>query len=171
MSAWFVFLSHSALNPKSEYLVRLIHFTSFVVFALAGCLDDFSPDVGNELPPIIFEPPMEEDAGPAYTVSFKDDIQPMFRKFEYDCEGCHSGFGMGANQSALYLESYNTLMAGGMSSRDNIVIPGSPNMSVLYLKTGATPPFGEQMPLYMEPMTEADRTMLATWITEGAVNN
>lgn len=96
--------------------------------------------------------------GGGATVSFRQDVRPLLVQ---NCARCHGG------QLGLYVDSYDTLMAG--SSRGTVVVPGDASGSNLVrrLRGEATP----RMPLDSGPLTDAEITLVETWIREGAPNN
>ena len=101
----------------------------------------------------------------APTVSFKNDVFPVFKKY---CLPCHSEEQM--NQSELYLESYNGLMTGGKHGKP--FVAGKADSSLIIRKLSPTPPFGDQMPLKAKvPLTEAEIKAIKDWINQGAKQN
>lgn len=94
--------------------------------------------------------------GPA-TVSYKEDVWPIFLR---NCVGCHGG------TAGLWLNSYKNTMAG--SSNGPVVVPGKPDESELYLRiTGQRQP---AMPLNGR-LAQDQIDAIRTWISEGALNN
>lgn len=137
-----------------------------------GCLGAFEPEVG-ELRAGVCTP---EDSDPAYDVSFGEDVFPLFERMspEPGC-GCHlpsSRRPIGIELSGLDLGSYSSLMRGGTTSADMIVVPGDPCASVLVQKLSSAPPFGARMPSNGPPYLSPDeRALIADWIAEGAHDN
>ncbi len=67
----------------------------------------------------------------------------------------------------LYVESYDTLMAG--SSINKVIIPGEPQESILVQRLkGVLLP---RMPLNSSPLAGDEIAVIETWIREGAANN
>lgn len=67
----------------------------------------------------------------------------------------------------LYVESYDTLMAG--ISINKVIIPGEPQESILVQRLkGVLLP---RMPLNSSPLPEDEIAVIETWIREGAPNN
>ncbi len=134
--------------------------------ALAGCLDDFEPEVGPPHRPAC----SDEDSDPSARVSFRDDIQGGL--FARSCVACHTPQGpnpLGLRASGLDLSSRETLLRGGDEGGADTVVPGSPCESVLLQKLGPAPPFGARMPIDGPPFLDAeDRQLVADWIAEGA---
>ncbi len=52
-----------------------------------------------------------------------------------------------------------------------IVVDGMPCASILYQKTGPSPPFGARMPRSASALSDADRKLIHDWIAEGAQND
>jgi hypothetical protein len=142
------------------------------VLCSGGCLGAFEPEVG-ELRAGVCTP---EDSDPAYDVSFGEDVFPLFERMspEPGC-GCHlpsSRRPIGIELSGLDLGSYSSLMRGGTTSADAIVVPGDPCASVLVQKLSSAPPFGARMPSSGPPYLSPDeRALIADWIAEGAHDN
>lgn len=140
--------------------------------ALAGCLGDIAPEVG-QLRAGVCTP---EDSDEAYDVSFKEDVLPMFERMspQVGC-GCHlptSRRPIGIELTGFDLSSYSGVMRGGMISGEDIVVPGDPCASVLMQKISSAPPFGSRMPSSGPPfLSDADRALIADWIAEGAHDN
>ena len=97
----------------------------------------------------------------AETVSYRREIEPIFRKH---CFGCHQG----AKQLGEYrMTDFSALVAGGESGAPAIV-PGEPDES--YLIDQITPLGGEAaMPKPPNPPLEAEQIeLISRWIAEGA---
>lgn len=113
---------------------------------------------------------VKEDSGGGgggTTVSFANDIQPIFTN---SCVECHGGSG------GLFLSSgqaYNNLVgvvATGNSSF-NRVTPGDPDNSYLVMKLRGDSRAGSRMPLGRTPLSNDVINLIVTWINEGAQNN
>ncbi len=90
-------------------------------------------------------------------MSFRDDVRPILN----NCVECHGG------QMGLYVDSYETLLAG--SSSNKVIIPGDPKNSILIQRlTGELQP---RMPFGGTPISEKALATIETWILEGAPNN
>ncbi len=139
-----------------------------LVLVACGACDAFSPDVGA---PLVARC-TEEDSDPDETVSFRDDILPLFEEY---CVRCHTPGGdspVGIEVGGLDLSSYSTLRAGGVVSGSTIVLGGDPCASVLRQKLGPAPPFGGRMPLNGPPfLGEGELQLVHDWIAEGAREN
>jgi hypothetical protein len=137
--------------------------------ALAGCLDDFEPEVGPPHRPSC----IDDDSDPSARVSFRDDIQAgVFARTDLGCVDCHTPQGatpLGLRASGLNLSSRDSLLRGGDEGGTDIVVPGAPCDSVLLQKVGPAPPFGARMPLDGPPFLDAaELQLLSDWIAEGA---
>jgi hypothetical protein len=135
------------------YLLLLLLLTAIVVSA-CGMLGHMGR-VGTR--PEITPSPTVALGGLA-TVSYREEIAPILGK---NCTSCHGG------EIGLYLDSYDTLMAG--SSWGKVVIPGDMALSTLVQRiNGEIQP---QMPLNRQSMSTEDITLIETWVMEGALNN
>jgi hypothetical protein len=151
--------------------MRAISIVSLCALA-AGCLGALEPDVG----PLAGQPCSDADSVPQVDVSFEHDLRESL--FVYPpgaCLGCHDPAGannVGYAVGGLDLTSYSGLMAGGVNSGGDIVLPEQPCQSVIYLKVSPAPPFGARMPQNGPPFLEDATTReLADWIAEGAHEN
>lgn len=109
----------------------------------------------------------------AGTVSFKDDVLPIFKK---QCLPCHAEENF--NPSELSLDSYDLLKMGGKHGEP--FVAGKSKESLLMQKLGDDPPFGGKMPLNSKKkiqegkakfLTEDEIKTIATWIDQGAKKN
>jgi len=135
----------------------------------ASCLGALEPEVGD----LIEQPCSDEDSAPGTDVSFEYDLlEGVFVNPPGGCLSCHDPQGanpIGYQVGGLDLTSYEGLVAGGVNSGTDIVLPGEPCVSVLHEKLGESPPFGGRMPLNGPPfLDEAAILLVADWIAEGA---
>ncbi|MBT9556121.1 MAG: hypothetical protein IV100_08840 [Myxococcales bacterium] len=144
----------------------------FVVAAtLAGC--ELAPDVGTAQ----IERCVNVDSDPGTSVSFSRDLYP--KVIMPKCVPCHdpnSGAGgssagnIGFQVGGLDLTTRDAALAGGVNSAGALVTPGQPCDSLLYQKTGRSPPVGVRMPFDGPPfLTDEERGLVADWIAEGAL--
>jgi len=140
--------------------------------AVVACVAEVEPDVGA----LRAGTCVSKDSDPARQVSFTQDVLPLLQRSgsQGGCT-CHQPSNRstpGIDQSGLSLENYRSLMRGGNSSRENIVVPGDPCASIIVQKVGSAPPTGARMPPGGPPfMTPAEIALLADWIAEGAHDN
>jgi hypothetical protein len=137
-----------------------------VMLALGGC-GYFSPDTGS----LSGRRCVDEDSNGDVAVSFTGDVTPLLQE---RCHACHLPGGanpVGVEVGGLDMTSYATLRAGGVVSREAIVVDGRPCESILYQKVGDAPPFGARMPRGGAPLAAQDLALLHDWIAEGAFEN
>lgn len=130
----------------------------------AGCIDAFDPQVGAARSQLC----LDEDSDPSTEVTYAE-VREIFDEY---CFNCHTPTGrapIGIEVGGLDLSTYDTLRAGGVVSRGDIVVPGRPCASVLIQKIRPSPPFGARMPLNGPPFVDEDEIqLLADWVAEGA---
>jgi mono/diheme cytochrome c family protein len=108
-------------------------------------------------PPAVTSVPTATPGGNA-TVSYRQDVQPIFDRA---CVACHGG------SAGLWLDSYEHVLAGGSSGP--VVKPDDPEASELHRRiTGLSQP---GMPLNGNPLGAGEIEIIRTWIAEGAANN
>ncbi len=93
-------------------------------------------------------------------LDYDSEIEPIFQT------SCSSGYCHGGDAGGLTLLTYDELMEGG--SHGEVVIPGNGSGSNLIKKLSAAPPFGNQMPSGMAPLSPLIIHKIYTWINEGA---
>jgi uncharacterized membrane protein len=103
--------------------------------------------------------------------SFEREVFPLIKR---SCLPCHAA--ESDNPSELSLDSYDVMMAGGKHGRP--VKAGMSKESILIQKLGATPPFGNRMPLNRKKttsprkrLTDEEVKVIADWIDQGAKKN
>ena len=143
--------------------------TTLLLAGLWAC--ELDPDVG----PLQRARCSNEDSDPDNTMSYTRDIETIWIRSVSGCgAGCHdpgSDSPIGVTVGGLDLTSYEQLLRGGARSSGNIVVPGKPCESILYLKLTPTPPFGNTMPAGGSPLSLEDRQLVHDWIAEGARDN
>ncbi len=113
---------------------------------------------GSSGPPPAVTPAPTATPGGSATVSYSQDVQPIFNQ---RCIMCHGG------SAGLWLDSYERVMAG--SERGPVVVPGEPEASELYRRiTGVSQP---SMPLGQPPLSQQEIETIRRWIAEGAPKN
>ncbi len=102
--------------------------------------------------------------GGADTVSYTNDIQPIFTNF---CVSCHAAPAL-PSYGALDLTSYSGLMSAAGPNAP-LVVPGDSLNSYLVqrLKGAATP----QMPQNATPLSAVQVSLICLWIQQGAVDD
>lgn len=97
-------------------------------------------------------------------VSWSQEILPLFRSA---CAGCHTD---GAVRGAYRLDTPTMAATAGESGRvGELIVPGAPERSLLYLKLiERRPSVGDQMPLQRPPLSDGARELVRRWILEGA---
>ncbi len=106
-----------------------------------------------------FRPSLASDQPTTATVSFSDDVMPVF---ESDCIICHGNFG-GWDAS-----SYTTVL--GTGDHAPVIIPGDPENSLLAQKMIGTHSTGAIMPP-AGLLPEHEIQIILDWIEEGALDN
>ncbi len=94
--------------------------------------------------------------------TFTKDVAPIIKKY---CLPCH--LAENDNPSKLSMDSYDVLMLGG--EHGDIVVPGKPEKSNLYIKLLPDPPFGKQMARNRKRLTPEELKVIYDWIKHGAV--
>jgi len=140
------------------------------LFLLAnGCGDDATE------PPLVTDCSSVADTTQPMTVSYRDEILPLFELQNYGCSqsACH---GSQPGSSNFSVSTYEGLFkAGDQAAAMNIcsIKPGDPDRSYFFLKlqgqTGTIQ--AERMPLNGPALSPADLDLVRTWILEGARND
>jgi len=136
--------------------------TGAVLFSAAGtgCMP------GNVNAPA---PPVER------TVSFADDIQPIFDKH---CVQCHRVDGFANLQGIVMLLTEGDALdsvvnqASSQNPALSLVVPGDADSSLLFQKVSSNnPPVGATMPLFGKALSSEELGLLRDWIDQGALDN
>lgn len=101
------------------------------------------------------------------TVSFKDDVQPIFKLY---CVSCHNApDGEGFKASGLDLSTYAGVMKG--TKYGPMIVPGNAEGSNLMwlLDWRASPQL--RMPHGKNQLPSGERDLIRTWIRQGAKDN
>lgn len=125
---------------------------------LAGC-GDYGDDVVDKDEHHPMKPPT--------TVSFADDIQPIF---DANCIGCHGDNGNAGLDLRPGLSYTNLVLFPASESSLMRVDPGRPMQSWLYLKLTGRQDVGSEMPPG-SPLDADTTELVRTWIEEGALDN
>lgn len=100
----------------------------------------------------------------AQEITWSTHIQPLFRG---KCASCHFD---GADLGSYRMDTPTLLSTPGESGGQMpLVVPGQPEMSLLYRKIAdRVPPVGVQMPQAKPPMDARALALVHQWISEGA---
>jgi mono/diheme cytochrome c family protein len=109
-------------------------------------------------PPAATEAPATQPPAEGATVSFANDILPIF---ESRCIGCHGG---DRTQEGLDLKTHASLMAG--SNNGAVVIAGDAANSLL-VEMVAT----QKMPKRGPKLTPPQIQLITDWVNQGALDN
>ena len=100
------------------------------------------------------------------SVSFASDVKPVLDKH---CLECHKPGGTGTEKSGFSVESHATVMAG--TKLGPMVVAGDPLSSNLYRMIDREVDKSIRMPHGESTLSEEERAVIKTWITEGALDN
>lgn len=105
------------------------------------------------------------------TVSFANDLVPLFENSGCLSAGCHGGTFPSSGYSLADYES--AFEAGDDANEFEIcpIVPGDPENSYLVEKISPNPRTGARMPFLDAPLTEEQIELVRTWINEGAPDN
>jgi uncharacterized membrane protein len=107
-----------------------------------------------------------EPAHGAPPVSFKDDVLPVF---QVHCVSCHTPGGEGTTASGLDLSNYQGVMKG--TKFGPMVVPGDPDSSNLMQLIDWRASAQLRMPHNKKQLPADERSLIRTWIRQGAKNN
>lgn len=97
--------------------------------------------------------------------SFNNYINPLFQTTGCSATNCHGT----SPQSGFSVASYTSVLAGGINGAG--IVPGRPDLSIVYLKLTANPPFGLRMPRFSTPFSDQRLDSIRLWILAGAPQN
>ena len=100
------------------------------------------------------------------TVSFKSDVQPIFKQY---CIECHAENGEGTVKSGLVTTSYESLMKG--TKFGAIVKPGDTLTSALIMLVEGRVDPSIRMPHNKTTLPQDKIDLLKKWVQQGAKNN
>jgi len=100
------------------------------------------------------------------TVSFANDVMPVLNQH---CIECHDTGGAGTLKSGFMVDSYESVMAG--TTLGPMVVAGDPLSSNLYRMVAKEVDQPIRMPHERSALTPEERTVIKTWIAEGALDN
>ncbi len=105
---------------------------------------------------------------PEATVSYVDDIVPLFEQAGCSSLSCHGGpFPSSGYSVATYTGVFGPGVQADLFGLCNVV-PGDPDASYIIEKLHPSPRFGAQMPNLRPPLSAGDIDLIRTWILEGA---
>jgi hypothetical protein len=111
--------------------------------------------------------PTKNDTVDPATVSFAADLQPVF---DLNCGTCHAAGGNGGLDLRQGVAWGNLVGAAAVGYAQQRVVPGRPDLSLLYLKLSGSVGVGDRMPLGGAlPANELENVRI--WIVEGARDN
>ena len=119
---------------------------------IAGCSDKGSNPVSV---------PVTAPATTSSTVSFRQDVLPIFNRF--GCTSCHGGSG------GLFLGTVSQIKVGG--THGPAVKSGDGANSIIVQKISPTPPFGDRMPQGGPYLPDSLQLLIRKWIDQGALDN
>ncbi len=138
----------------------------FVALAFMGCehVSD-NEDVGCNIPFV-------ESDYPAATVSFQNDILPIFANNSCSSQFCH-GNEDSPPSNFLVLTAERVLGPGNEAAQLGTcdVTRGNPDESYIIKKLMGTAEIGERMPLGGDAIADSDLNTIRQWIIEGARDN
>ena len=141
---------------------------------IIGCIPDLKelePDVGD----LMVESCGNSDHDPSVDVSFRTDLHDkLFVLPANTCLHCHdpaAPYPIGYEYGGFDMSTYKGVMKGGVNSGADMVVPGQPCDSFLYLKLTPYPPVGSRMPWTGPYWEESEMATLTDWISEGANDN
>jgi hypothetical protein len=119
------------------------------------------PVTGTVSAPVPTGTPTAEGGGVAANApSFSRDIEPVLNR---RCAPCHG------TQGGLSVASVADLLRGGLHGP--AIAPGDAEGSLLVQAVRGTSEEGEQMPLKLAPLSEAEIDLIVRWIQAGAPDN
>jgi mono/diheme cytochrome c family protein len=102
------------------------------------------------------DPNVAKTTAPGQTLSFQDDIRPLFQA---KCVRCHGGK---ATRGDLDLSTPAGALKGGESGK--VIVLGKPDESLLYTKVQS----GKMPPALKDPLSAAELDLIRRWIAGGA---
>jgi hypothetical protein len=111
--------------------------------------------------------PTDNDIFGTATISFAADLQPVFA---LHCGDCHSVGGNGGLDLRPGVAWDNLVDVASTGYAQQRVVPGQPNLSLLYLKLAGAAGVGDRMP-QGGALPADDLENVRIWIAEGARDN
>jgi hypothetical protein len=143
---------------KKIYILYLLYTLALLAF-IQSCKHEFPvpnpPGTGGENPPVITTSCSSD------TAYFQQQVLPLFVS-NCSSAGCHDA---GSHQSGIVLTTYNSIMTTGK------IQPGQPNRSKAWEKIVENNYSDRMPPPPYNPLTQAQKDIIYTWIMQGAKNN
>ena len=113
------------------------------------------------------------DTGSNVTTNTFSRVQSLVFTPSCASVNCHKGSSSQYNLDLSSGTAYSDLVnvPSGQMPTLNLVTQGNPNQSYLVQKIEGTAEIGDQMPLNGQPLNSSLRTLVRSWIGEGAKNN
>lgn len=139
-------------------------FTVVMMIAITSCGGEST--TGPDPDP---DPDPDPNPDPPRSVTFSQDIQPIFTG-TCAVAGCHDS---GTQESGVNLSTYDdALNSVGVQYGTEIINPGNPDESPIVDKiSNSNPQFGARMPEGGSPLSSAQIDSIIAWIEDGAPNN
>ena len=153
-----------------RFLIAAALVLCFFAAAAGGCSDSTEPPVPADCSSVA-------DTTQPATVSYQNDIFPLFLDVLQGGYGCNNGgcHGEPLVSSDFAVSDYEDLFHAGEEARNlNMcsIKPGDPDASYVFWKMeGRSGIQGVRMPFSGTAVTPADLQLMRTWILEGARNN
>ncbi len=165
-------MPRSSLRPVSSRPWRLaVAGTVIVPVLFLGC-SDYGTVVPPPPPPTPIDCTSVADSNISPTLSYANDIAPLWAQYSCLNGGCHGGPLPSSNFS---LDNYqNIFKPGEQATRRPMcsVRPGDPDASYIVWKLeGRSEIEGKRMPRDLPSMAQSDIAKLKLWIFEGARDN
>ena len=153
----------------SLFSICLILATSFLIGCgdegdspteMVGDMDDHDDHDDHDHDQVIVLPTPDPDEPEVPSVTFKNDILPIFAE-SCALAGCHVG---GDAQGGLDLSDYDSFSSGGNSGAAFVAGDGDGSLVVKRIDGGGMPPIGA-------PLTAEQIQFFIDWIDNGAENN
>jgi hypothetical protein len=134
---------------------RSLLFLALPLFVAFGCADRGDPVA-----------PAGEGPNPEPTVSYQNDVQPIWNA---NCLSCHGGNGGLFLTASISRANLVGVVSFGYAPAIRVV-PGEPDSSVLFQKLSGNSLFGQRMPAG-GALSADDLETVRLWVEEGALDN